>query len=151
MATATNAHSLRRAPGGACPEVATHRWRGPARRLDFVTRLRLLQSWRLSSRRAGRSLNRACSGAHGIRGAEGGKTGAEARWTQKMDARRGFRRLTLSLGPALAIGVAAGVASAAGGVAEGPRLAYLDPGSGSFILQALVAMLAGAVVAINAY
>jgi len=68
-----------------------------------------------------------------------------------MDARRGFRRLTLFLGPALAIGVAAGVASAAGGVAEGPRLAYLDPGSGSFILQALVAMLAGAVVAINAY
>ncbi len=56
-----------------------------------------------------------------------------------------------SLGTLLAIAVAAGAASAAGGVAEGPRLAYLDPGSGSFILQALVAMLAGAIVAINAY
>jgi hypothetical protein len=54
----------------------------------------------------------------------------------------------LSLGPVLSIAAVAGVASAAGGVADGPRLAYLDPGSGSFILQALVAMLAGAVVAI---
>ena len=34
---------------------------------------------------------------------------------------------------------------------DGPRLAYLEPGPGSFLLQALVAMLAGAVVAINAY
>jgi len=33
----------------------------------------------------------------------------------------------------------------------GGRLAYVDPGSGSFILQALVATLAGAAVAINAY
>jgi hypothetical protein len=33
----------------------------------------------------------------------------------------------------------------------GSQLAYVDPGSGSFILQALVATLAGAAVAINAY
>jgi hypothetical protein len=31
------------------------------------------------------------------------------------------------------------------------QLAYVDPGSGSFILQALVATLAGAAVAVNAY
>jgi hypothetical protein len=30
-------------------------------------------------------------------------------------------------------------------------LAYLDPGSGSFILQALIATLAGALVAANIY
>ncbi len=30
-------------------------------------------------------------------------------------------------------------------------LLYVDPGAGSFILQALVAMLAGAIVALNAY
>lgn len=28
---------------------------------------------------------------------------------------------------------------------------YVDPGAGSFILQALVAMIAGAIVALNAY
>jgi hypothetical protein len=30
-------------------------------------------------------------------------------------------------------------------------LLYVDPGAGSFILQALVAMIAGAIVALNAY
>ena len=30
-------------------------------------------------------------------------------------------------------------------------LAYIDPGSGSFILQALIAALAGALVAVNIY
>jgi hypothetical protein len=30
-------------------------------------------------------------------------------------------------------------------------LAYIDPGSGSFIIQALLAALAGAAVAVNAY
>ena len=30
-------------------------------------------------------------------------------------------------------------------------LAYIDPGSGSFILQAIVATIAGAAVAVNAY
>ena len=68
-----------------------------------------------------------------------------------MDAGSGYCRLMFSLVTVLAIAVAAGAASAAGGVADDPRLAYLDPGSGSFILQALVAMLAGAVVAISAY
>ena len=68
-----------------------------------------------------------------------------------MDAGSCLRRPISSLGTLLAVGVATGAASAAGSMADGPRLAYLDPGSGSFILQALVAMLAGAVVAINAY
>lgn len=31
------------------------------------------------------------------------------------------------------------------------QLAYIDPGSGSFVLQALIAAVAGAAVAINAY
>jgi hypothetical protein len=60
-------------------------------------------------------------------------------------------RLRRLFGPALAIVFIAGGASAAGSPGEPMRLAYLDPGSGSFILQALVAMLAGAIVAINAY
>jgi hypothetical protein len=60
----------------------------------------------------------------------------------------------------LAFGVAflcmAALVSAASQASElladtGSRLAYVDPGSGSFILQALVASLAGAAVAINAY
>ena len=42
------------------------------------------------------------------------------------------------------------VAIAAGQPLEG-RVAYLDPGTGSLILQALVATLAGAVIAITAY
>ena len=70
---------------------------------------------------------------------------------ETMDADSRFRRLMFSVGTVLATAVAAGAASAVGGVADGPRLAYLDPGSGSVILQALVAMLAGAIVAINAY
>jgi hypothetical protein len=56
-----------------------------------------------------------------------------------------------SLATVLVIALVAGAASAAGGVAHGPRLAYLDPGAGSFILQALVAMLAGAIVAVSTY
>ena len=43
-------------------------------------------------------------------------------------------------------------AQAALGASEGAvKLAYVDPGSGSFILQALVATLAGIAVAVNAY
>jgi hypothetical protein len=34
---------------------------------------------------------------------------------------------------------------------DGVKLAYIDPGSGSFILQALVAALAGAAVAVTSY
>jgi hypothetical protein len=49
------------------------------------------------------------------------------------------------LSPAAAFAAASALAD------TGPRLAYVDPGSGSFILQALVATLAGAAVAINAY
>jgi hypothetical protein len=55
----------------------------------------------------------------------------------------------LLLGLALAPGAASGAAVAP--AVEGARLAYIDPGSGSFILQALVAMLAGAAVALKAY
>ena len=62
-----------------------------------------------------------------------------------------LRRRTLSVGLLFAVVLVAGVASAAGRPGGVTRLAYLDPGSGSFILQALVAMLAGAIVAINAY
>jgi hypothetical protein len=53
----------------------------------------------------------------------------------------------LALALALALPAAAR-AAAGGGV---PRLAYVDPGSGSFILQAVVATLAGAVVVANTY
>jgi hypothetical protein len=49
---------------------------------------------------------------------------------------------------ALAANAALGAAIAPG---DGARLAYIDPGSGSFILQALVAAVAGAAVAISAY
>ncbi len=36
-------------------------------------------------------------------------------------------------------------------ISEGPQLAYVDPGAGSFVLQAVVAMFAGALVAGNVY
>jgi hypothetical protein len=59
------------------------------------------------------------------------------------------------LGFAIAAAVAFGPAEAqafATGAAEGTaKLAYLDPGAGSFVLQALVAALAGAALVINAY
>ena len=46
-----------------------------------------------------------------------------------------------------------GIAFAAASIATGDamHLAYVDPGTGSFLLQALVAGLAGAAVAINVY
>jgi hypothetical protein len=52
-----------------------------------------------------------------------------------------------------AAAIAPGLAVAAALDSTGPsaQLAYVDPGSGSFILQALVAALAGAAVAMNAY
>lgn len=43
---------------------------------------------------------------------------------------------------------------ASAGTAEASRqvtLAYVDPGAGSFLLQALVAALAGIIVTVNAY
>jgi len=51
-----------------------------------------------------------------------------------------------AIGAALAL-LAPAVAAARG---EAP-VAYIDPGAGSFLLQALVAMLAGALVAIKVY
>ncbi len=53
----------------------------------------------------------------------------------------------LALALAFALPAAATAASSGGA----PRLGYVDPGSGSFILQALVATLAGAVVVANSY
>lgn len=50
----------------------------------------------------------------------------------------------------VAVAVTPLAASAAGQPLE-IRVAYLDPGTGSLILQALVATLAGAVVAITSY
>jgi ethanolamine utilization microcompartment shell protein EutS len=44
-----------------------------------------------------------------------------------------------------------GLAHAAALAPAEVRLAYIDPGSGSFILQALIAAVAGAAVAVNAY
>lgn len=34
---------------------------------------------------------------------------------------------------------------------QGPLLAYIDPGAGSFLLQALVAAMAGIIVTVNIY
>jgi hypothetical protein len=36
-------------------------------------------------------------------------------------------------------------------VFHGPLLAYVDPGAGSFLLQALVAAMAGIIVTVNIY
>ena len=57
----------------------------------------------------------------------------------------------VSLATGVLAGLSAGSVSAAGFDSQELRLAYLDPGAGSFILQALVATIAGAIVAINAY
>ena len=54
--------------------------------------------------------------------------------------------------PCLALALAFALPAAAAAEASGvPHLAYVDPGSGSFILQAVVATLAGAVVVANSY
>jgi hypothetical protein len=64
-------------------------------------------------------------------------------------------RSGLALGIAIATAVAFGPtvshALAIGSPEDPAKLAYIDPGSGSFILQALVAALAGAAVVIHAY
>jgi hypothetical protein len=52
---------------------------------------------------------------------------------------------------ALAIALASEFSSAASTGTPGARVAYVDPGMGSFILQTLVAMIAGAAVAIHVY
>jgi hypothetical protein len=63
------------------------------------------------------------------------------------------RRLTLgiAIAAAVAFGPFAAQALAIGAPEATAKLAYVDPGSGSFILQALVATLAGVAVVINAY
>ncbi len=76
-----------------------------------------------------------------------GSTGAFSTHPRNSMARH---RLPLVL--ALALVASTGLAASASPLdASVPRLAYVDPGAGSFILQALVAMIAGAVVALNAY
>ena len=50
-----------------------------------------------------------------------------------------------------ALSLAATGAGAAPIAAEGPQLAYVDPGTGSFLVQVLIATLAGASVAVHRY
>ena len=63
--------------------------------------------------------------------------------------------LGIAVTTAIATTAAWGAVAAPAGLIGAPevagKLAYIDPGSGSFILQALVAALAGIAVAIHAY
>lgn len=59
--------------------------------------------------------------------------------------------LGIAIATAFAFGPDLAQALATGAPEEAAKLAYVDPGSGSFVLQALVAALAGAAVLINAY
>jgi hypothetical protein len=63
------------------------------------------------------------------------------------------RRLVLVIG--IALGFASAALAPGNAIAVGDpieiQVAYLDPGTGSMILQAIVATLAGAAVAITAY
>lgn len=68
----------------------------------------------------------------------------------KAERRRDRRRGTTRLAALTAFVAFAAPASAATRDA-GPVWAYLDPGAGSFILQAIVAGIAGAAVAVSAY
>ena len=61
------------------------------------------------------------------------------------------RALGIAIATAVAFGPAVAQAFAIGAPEGTAKLAYVDPGSGSFILQALVATLAGVAVVINAY
>jgi len=71
----------------------------------------------------------------------------------KPDMHGDRRRLALgiAIAAAVAFGPAAAQALAIGAPEATTKLAYVDPGSGSFILQALVATLAGVAVVVNAY
>ena len=62
--------------------------------------------------------------------------------------KRACQRFTLAglLFAALSLALQNAEAAAVGG-----RLAYLDPGAGSFLLQALIAALAGIVVTLSVY
>ncbi len=67
---------------------------------------------------------------------------------------RGDRRglaLGIAITSTVAFEPAVSHALAIGAPEDAAKLAYVDPGSGSFILQALVAALAGAALVINAY
>ena len=69
----------------------------------------------------------------------------------RVAAREITRRCVVVTGVAIAAGALfSGAASAAPSEAA-VRLAYIDPGAGSFILQAVVASIAGAAVAVSAY
>jgi hypothetical protein len=64
-----------------------------------------------------------------------------------------IRRIRVAAWPGVGL-VAAGftpVAALAAGQPLEIQIAYLDPGTGSLILQAIVATLAGAIVAVTAY
>jgi hypothetical protein len=75
-----------------------------------------------------------------------GTTGDE--YTMHENPRR--RAFGIAIATAAVFGPVA--AQAALGASEGAvKLAYVDPGSGSFIPQALVATLAGVAVAVSAY
>ena len=66
-------------------------------------------------------------------------------------AARAHRLANLRFVGAIATGLLLVGADAAMAAPTQARFAYVDPGAGSFLLQALVAMFAGAVVAVNAY
>ena len=57
----------------------------------------------------------------------------------------------LELGLVLALVLAPELSAAASSGAAATRAAYVDPGAGSYILQTLVAMLAGTAVAVHLY
>jgi len=59
--------------------------------------------------------------------------------------------VALYLGSLAAFAIDPNAARAAALPTTDLRLAYIDPGSGSFVLQALIAAIAGAAVAIKAY
>jgi len=59
--------------------------------------------------------------------------------------------VALACGTCAALAIAPALAHAVAPANAELRLAYIDPGSGSFVLQALIAAVAGAAVAINAY
>ena len=69
------------------------------------------------------------------------------KWTKTTGKDGGMRSVALLV--TLALAWLPGAALGAG--SPQTVLAYIDPGAGSFILQALVATLAGAAVAVHAY
>jgi hypothetical protein len=68
-----------------------------------------------------------------------------------MQGTRLGRALGIAIATAFAFAPVAAKALAIGEPGGPAKLAYLDPGTGSFVLQALVAALAGVAVVVNAY